>query len=86
MASRVKAAARDLYTRDVYAWSSEQASLLRARGVTDLDLEQNLARFYEVARAGAAALLRERGEEAAADALPATRSYPLDQITGDRLP
>ena len=153
MATRVKAAARDLYERDVYAWSSEQASLLRARRFADLDLEhvileiedvggslyrevrsrvrtivehllklehspavepragwestirraradiaddltpslrprveQNLARFYEIARTEAAASLREHGEDAAADALPATCPYSLDQITGDWLP
>jgi Domain of unknown function DUF29 len=153
MATRVKAAARDLYERDVYAWSSEQASLLRARRFADLDIEhvileiedvggslyrevrsrvrtivehllklehspavepragwestirraradiaddltpslrprveQNLARFYEVARTEAAASLREHGEDAAADALPQTCPYSLDQITGDWLP
>jgi hypothetical protein len=153
MATRVKAAARDLYERDVYAWSSEQVLLLRARRFADLDIEhvileiedvggslyrevrsrvrttiehllklehspaiepragwestirraradiaddltpslrprveQNLARFYEVARVEAAASLREHGEDAAADALPATCPYTLEQITGDSLP
>jgi hypothetical protein len=153
MATRVKAKAIDLYERDVYAWSSEQAALLRARRFVDLDLEhlileiedvggslyrevrsrlrtimehllklehspavapragwestirtaradmvddltpslrprveQNLARFYAVARAEASASLCEHGESAAADALPQTCPYSLDQITGDWLP
>jgi hypothetical protein len=153
MATQVKAAAHDLYERDVYAWSSEQAALLRARRFVDLDLEhviseiedvggglyreirsrvrtimehllklehspavepragwestirmaradiaddltpslrprieQNLARFYEIARAEASASLREHGEHAAADALPQACPYTLDQITSDWLP
>jgi hypothetical protein len=153
MATRVKPKGSDLYERDVYAWSSEQAALLRARRFADLDLEHvileiedvgaslyrevrsrlrtvvehllklehsaaaepragwertirteradladdltpslrprienNLARFYAVARIEAAASLREHGEHAAADALPATCPYTLDQITGDWLP
>lgn len=153
MATRIKAAARDLYEHDVYAWSSEQAALLRARRFADLDLEhlileiedvggslyrevrsrvrtimehllklehspaiepragwestirtaradladdltpslrprveQNLARFYETARIEAAAALLDHGEHAAADALPQTYPYVLNQIIGDRLP
>jgi hypothetical protein len=153
MATRVKAKASDLYGRDVYAWSNEQAALLRARRFAALDLErviseiedvggslyrevrsrvrtimehlmklehspavepspgwestirtasadiaddltpslrprveQNLARFYEVVRAEASASLREHGDDAAADALPQTCPYTLDQITGNWLP
>ena len=153
MATRIKAKPSDLYERDVYAWSNEQAALLRARRFADVDLEhviseiedvggslyrevrsrlrtimeyllklqhspavepragwestirraradmaddltpslrprveQNLARFYEVARIEASASLRDHGEDAAADALPETCPYSLDQITGDWLP
>lgn len=49
-------------------------------------VERNLARFYEVARLEAATALRAHGEAAAADALPTTCPYSLDQITGDWLP
>ncbi len=49
-------------------------------------IEANLARFYVTARIEAAAALRDHGEAAAADALPATCPYSLDQITGDWLP
>jgi uncharacterized protein DUF29 len=153
MATRIKAEPSGLYERDVYAWSKEQAALLRGRRYADLDLEHlieeiedvggslyrevrsrvrmiiehllklehseatepragwertvrtqradltddltpslrprieaNLARFYETARIEAAAALRHHGETAAADALPATCPYTLDQITGDWLP
>jgi Domain of unknown function DUF29 len=53
---------------------------LRAR------IERRLARFYETARTEASAALRAHGELAAADALPTTLPYTLDQITGDWLP
>jgi hypothetical protein len=153
MATRIEAQSSDLYERDVYAWSKEQAALLRARRFSDLDLEHvareiedvgqslyreirsrvrtimehllkleyssatepragwektirtqradltddltpalrprvegNLARFYETARIEAASALRDHGEPAAADALPGTCPYTLDQITGDWLP
>jgi Domain of unknown function DUF29 len=49
-------------------------------------LEQALARTYDQARRNTAAAFREPGELAAADALPATCPYSLDQITSDRLP
>jgi hypothetical protein len=49
-------------------------------------IERGLARFYEAARIEAAAALRAHGEPAAADALPPTSPYTLDQITGDWLP
>jgi Domain of unknown function DUF29 len=49
-------------------------------------IERGLARFYETARIEAAAALRAHGEAAAADGLPPTSPYTLDQITGDWLP
>jgi hypothetical protein len=49
-------------------------------------IERGLARFYESARIEAAATLRSQAEPAAADALPPTLPYTLDQITGDWLP
>jgi Domain of unknown function DUF29 len=49
-------------------------------------IERGLARFYETARIEAAAALRAHGEHAAADALPTTCPFSLDQITGDWLP
>jgi hypothetical protein len=49
-------------------------------------IERGLARFYTAARTEAAAALRAHGEPAAADALPQTAPYTLDQITGDWLP
>jgi hypothetical protein len=49
-------------------------------------IEANLPRFYEIARIEAAAAMREHGEQAAADELPASCPYTLEQITGDWLP
>jgi hypothetical protein len=49
-------------------------------------IEANLERFYEAAGIEAAAALHEHGEQAAADALPPTCPYTLDQITGDWWP
>ena len=49
-------------------------------------IEHGLARFYETARIEAASALRAHGDPAAADALPPTLPYTLDQITGDWLP
>ena len=49
-------------------------------------IERALPRTYDQARRNTAAALREHGEAAAADALPATCPYTLDQITGDWLP
>jgi Domain of unknown function DUF29 len=49
-------------------------------------IERGLSPFYETARLEAAAALRAHGEHAAADALPPTLPYSLDQITGDWLP
>jgi hypothetical protein len=39
MATRLKAKTSDLYEQDIYAWSKEQADLLRAHRFEDLDLE-----------------------------------------------
>jgi hypothetical protein len=50
------------------------------------ELEQELDGLYTQARRRAEGSLRDHGEAAAADALPATCPYSLDQITGDWLP
>jgi hypothetical protein len=49
-------------------------------------LQQELARVYEVARRTAERRLRVHRESVAADALPSTCPYTLDQITGDWWP
>jgi Domain of unknown function DUF29 len=49
-------------------------------------LESELPRQYARARAAAVRSLRRYGETAAADALPETCPYTLDQIVGDWLP
>jgi hypothetical protein len=49
-------------------------------------IEPTLPDLYERARQNAATSLRKHGEQAVADALPATCPYTLDQITGDWLP
>jgi hypothetical protein len=49
-------------------------------------LEEVLPEQYARARKRAASSLRRHGEDAAADALPETCPYTLDQITGDWLP
>jgi hypothetical protein len=49
-------------------------------------LADNLSDLYARARHDAEGSLRDHGEHHAADALPATCPYTLDQITGDRLP
>ena len=46
-------------------------------------LQDELPRVYAIARRTADRRLRTHGEQAAADALPATCPYGLDQITGD---
>jgi hypothetical protein len=153
MATRIKPVAKDLYEKDFYAWSKEQAELLRTGRFGDLDmdhlieevedlgeslyrsarsrirtiveqllklehspardpragwvetvmtqrsdledeltrslrprLEQALSRTYDQARRNVAAALREHGEHAAADGLPTTCPYTLDQITDDWIP
>lgn len=50
------------------------------------EVENELAELYADARGLAEGALRDHGEHAAADALPATCPYTLDQITGDWLP
>jgi hypothetical protein len=50
------------------------------------ELEQELDALYAQARRRAEGSLRDHGEAAAADALPATGPYSLDQITSDWLP
>ena len=49
-------------------------------------LRSELPKQYVRARAAAARSLRHYGENAAADALPETCPYTLDQIAGDWLP
>jgi Domain of unknown function DUF29 len=49
-------------------------------------LDEELARWYEVARKSAAESMRDYGEHAAADALPDSCPYTRDQVTGDWLP
>jgi hypothetical protein len=49
-------------------------------------IEAGLPRYYAKARRDAAAALRDYGEPAAADALPRTCPYVLDQIISDWLP
>ena len=74
------------------AGSERTLRIQRADLVEDLTptlrprVERNLERFYDVARIEAQMSLRAHGEEAAADALPQTCPYSLDQITGDWLP
>jgi Domain of unknown function DUF29 len=46
-------------------------------------LQDELARVYAIARRNAEGALRDHGEPAAADALPTTCPYTLDQITSD---
>ena len=49
-------------------------------------LEQNLGDLYRMAWQDAGASMRDYGEHAAADALPAECPYGLDQVLGDWLP
>jgi hypothetical protein len=49
-------------------------------------LTERLTDLYARARHDAAGSLRDHGEQDAADALPATCPYTLDQIIGDWLP
>jgi hypothetical protein len=49
-------------------------------------LDGELAALYEELRDDTQALLRDHGEDGAADALPATCPYTLDQIAGDWWP
>ena len=64
----------------------------RTRLLTDLtptlrgELADQLSEAYIRARHDAEGSLRDHGEQAAADSLPTTCPYALDQITGDWLP
>jgi len=64
----------------------------RRRVQTDLTprierlLADQLSRTYAMARDDAAAGMRDHGEQSAADALPATCPYSIEQITGDWWP
>lgn len=49
-------------------------------------LVQELPRFYAMARDDAAAGMRDHGQDAAADALPADCPCTFEQITGDWWP
>jgi hypothetical protein len=49
-------------------------------------VQDALPRLYMQARGNTARALEAYGERAAADALPATCPYALDQVTGDWLP
>jgi hypothetical protein len=49
-------------------------------------IEAGMPRFYAKARRDAAAALHDYGEPAAADALPQSCPYTLDQIVSDWLP
>jgi Domain of unknown function DUF29 len=73
---------------------SWEATVLEHRSRLEIDLtpricqilRDELGEVYRLARRSAEAALRRHGEPAAADALPATCPYSLDQITGDWLP
>jgi len=153
MATQVKSKPSLLYEDDFYAWSRQQAALLRDRRFAELDLEHlieevddlggalkrsvrsrigtimehllklqhspaqdprggwydtiiaqrrdlveeltptirrevepDLRRLYDRARADAATSLRVHGEANAADALPADCAYTFDQVIGDWWP
>ena len=68
----------------VIAQRSDLRDELTASIRREIDLA--LPDLYGMARHNAATSLRKHGEHAAADALPATCPYSLDQITGDWLP
>jgi hypothetical protein len=153
MATKIKPVAKNLYEEDFYAWSHNQAALLRERRFAELDLANlieevedlggalersvrsrgrtiiehllklqyspaqdprlgwrgtirtqrsellndltpslhrhladRLPELYARARHDAEGSSRDHGEQTAADALPRTCPYTLDQITGDWLP
>ena len=73
---------------------SWEATVLEHRSRLEIDLiprirqilRDQLDEVYRLALRSAGAPLRRHGEPAAADALPATCPYSLDQITGDWLP
>jgi hypothetical protein len=153
MATRIKRPPKDLYVEDFYVWTEQQAALLRAGRLNELDLENLIEEVEALGRAERSAVLnnarvvmehllklqhspaidprkgwrasvvehrarleidltprlrqildeerphlyrlshravelslRDHGENAAADALPKTCPYNLEQITGDWLP
>ncbi len=49
-------------------------------------LQDELPRVYEIARRNAEGALRDHGEPSAADALPTTCPYTVDQLTADWWP
>jgi hypothetical protein len=73
---------------------SWEATVLEHRSRLEIDLtprirqilQEELSEVYRLARRNAEATLRRYGEPAAADALPASCPYTLEQITGDWLP
>jgi hypothetical protein len=71
-----------------------RASVVEHRARLEVELTPRLRqilgeerpRIYGIARRAAEVALRDYGEQASADALPASCPYTLDQITGDWLP
>ena len=71
-----------------------RATVLEHRSRLEVDLTprlrqvlaEELPRMYRLAWRSAVASMRDHGEEAAADALPESSPYTLDQITDDWLP
>jgi hypothetical protein len=57
MATRIKAAAKQLYEEDFYVWTQRQAELLRARKFEDLDLEHLIEEVAELGDAKLSAVL-----------------------------
>ncbi len=88
MATWIKANRKRLYQEDFYLWARRQTEFLRARPDADPapELEQELDELYARARKRAAGSLRDHGEPAVADVLPAICPYSLERITGDWLP
>jgi hypothetical protein len=48
MATRIKTPGSDLYQQDLYAWSKEQADLVRAQRFAELDLEHLIEEIEDV--------------------------------------
>ena len=71
-----------------------RASVVEHRARLEVELTPRLRQILDeerppicgIARRAAEVALRDYGEQAAADALPASCPYTLDQITGDWLP
>ena len=62
------------------------APFKRAHAILRRHLADRLPELYARARHDAEGSLRDHGEQDAAEALPVTCPYTLDQITGDWLP